>query len=72
MEGYQWLKNIPNMTLLERPDPEAVTSAVNQGRSAASMRKAVLCEVFILPGRARKSAVMPNDRAACERDRADV
>ncbi|WP_426616512.1 polysaccharide pyruvyl transferase family protein [Bacillus velezensis] len=30
MEGYQWLKNIPNMTLLERPDPEAVTSAVNR------------------------------------------
>ncbi|MES5395854.1 polysaccharide pyruvyl transferase family protein [Bacillus amyloliquefaciens] len=30
MEGFQWLKHIPNMTLLERPEPKAVTAAVNR------------------------------------------
>ncbi|MBT2635506.1 polysaccharide pyruvyl transferase family protein [Bacillus sp. ISL-26] len=30
MEGYQWLKNIPHMTFIERPEPETVTAEVNR------------------------------------------
>lgn len=30
MEGYQWLKDIPSMVLIEHPDPECVTAAVKE------------------------------------------
>ncbi|MEC1581131.1 polysaccharide pyruvyl transferase family protein [Bacillus subtilis] len=30
MEGYQWLKDIPFMKLIEHPEPERVTAAVNE------------------------------------------
>ncbi|WP_121643331.1 polysaccharide pyruvyl transferase family protein [Bacillus vallismortis] len=30
MEGYQWLKDIPYMTLIEQPDPKRVTAAVKE------------------------------------------
>lgn len=30
MEGYQWIKDIPSMKLIEHPDPERVTAAVKE------------------------------------------
>lgn len=30
MEGYQWLKEIPMMKLIEQPEPERVTAAVKE------------------------------------------
>lgn len=30
MEGYQWLKDIPFMKLIEHPDPERVTDEVKE------------------------------------------
>lgn len=30
MEGYQWLKEVPMMKLIEQPEPERVTAAVKE------------------------------------------